>query len=75
MKLKIDFVGSYFFPLKRLFCPVPAKYYLGAKHAFEKRTFKVFYFGQKKQPLEWLLGGQNKKTKNVSNTQEIPHKE
>ena len=36
-------------------CPVLGKTYLGAKHDFEIWAFKVFFFGQEKQPLEWLL--------------------
>ena len=41
------------------FCSVLAKSYLGAKHDFEIWADSKFsFFGQEKQPLEWLLDGQ-----------------
>ena len=40
------------------FCSVLAISDLGAKHDFEIWAFKVFFFGQEKHPLEWLLDAQ-----------------
>ena len=39
-------------------CSVLAISYLGAKHDVEIWAFKVFFFGQEKHPLEWLLDAQ-----------------
>ena len=39
-------------------CSVLAISDLGAKHDFEIWAFKVFFFGQEKHPLEWLLEAQ-----------------
>ena len=40
------------------FCSVLGKSHLGAKCDFEIWAFKVFFFGQEKHPLEWLLEAQ-----------------
>ena len=39
-------------------CSVLGKSHLGAKHDFEIWAFEVFFFGQEKHPLEWLLEAQ-----------------